>query len=228
MLLLQLVVHQSCSTRHSFLEGDTLEFTLSKLTKGRRNGCASLKVNFDRFYADNCLCVVQAVRDYLTRTKTWRERKDVDRNQLLLSFVEPHKSVVSCTVAVWLVKYLAESGRDTAVFKAHSTRGASASQASAMGLSCKKIMAMACWKRESTFKTHYLRETAGINSSGSYQKAVFSFGGKFLLIKNSLNEIICFALNNTSLYLIFLIARWNLKTSYVHAMKLWFHEQIKI
>ena len=89
----------------------------------------------------------------------FRNRTDGhDRNQLLLSFVEPHRPVVPCTIAGWLVKLMTESGIDTDQFKAHSTRGASTSKAAARGLSCKDIMAMAKWKNSSTFYNHYCRE----------------------------------------------------------------------
>ena len=94
----------------------------------------------------------------MERTKKWRNREDSDRNQLFLSYVEPHKPVVSCTVAGWLVSILHLSGIDTEKFKAHSYRGASTSKAKAKGLSCKEIMEMARWKKASTFKRHYLKE----------------------------------------------------------------------
>ena len=53
-----------------------------------------------------------------------------------------------------------QSGIDTSEFCAHSTRGASTSKAKAKGLSCQEILAMANWKKESTFRRHYLREIA--------------------------------------------------------------------
>ena len=46
----------------------------------------------------------------------------------------------------------------TALFKAHSTRATSTSKAAAMGLSCKEILAMAKWKKKSTFYKHYHRQ----------------------------------------------------------------------
>ena len=68
------------------------------------------------------LCVVQTIRVYLSRTLSWRNRRDLDRNLLLLSYVEPHKPVVPCTIAGWLVSTLKQASIDTDQFKAHSTR----------------------------------------------------------------------------------------------------------
>ena len=77
---------------------------------------------------------------------------------MLLSYVNPHKEVVPCTIAGWLVEFMKQSGIDTSRFKAHSTRGASTSKAKALGLSFKEILEMARWKKETTFRRHYLRD----------------------------------------------------------------------
>ena len=61
-----------------------------------------------------------------------------------------------------------ESRVDTSEFWAHSTRGASISKAKDKGLLCQEIMNMAKWKKESTFRRHYLRD---IVSEGTGQDA---------------------------------------------------------
>lgn len=110
---------------------------------------------------------------YLDRSKTWRA--GVEKPQLLLSYIRPHTEVVPCTIAGWLVELMKQSGTDTSEFRAHSTRGASTSKAKAKGLSCQEILAMANWKKESTFRRHYLREIACENS-GSFQAVVLQEG----------------------------------------------------
>ena len=122
---------------------DSMTFRLAKLTKSRKTGQSPLSMTFSMFMAEPSLCVVQTTRDYLTRSLSWRNRSDLERNQLLLSYVESHKPVVSCTIAGWLVSLLKEAGIDTEQFRAHSTRGASTSKAKAMGLSCKEILVAA-------------------------------------------------------------------------------------
>jgi hypothetical protein len=71
---------------------------------------------------------------------------------------------------------MSNAGVDTSDFKAQSTRGASTSKAKAKGLSCQEIIAMARWKKVSTFKRHYLRNivdnTEKPDGQDAYQKTV--------------------------------------------------------
>ena len=153
---------------------DSITFQLSKLTKSRKTGQAPLSLTFSIFTAEPALCVVQTTRDYLARSSPWRSRSEVERNQLLLSYVEPHKPVVSCTIAGWLVRLLKEAGIDTDEFRAHSTRGASTSKAQAMGLSCSEILEAARWSKMTTFKRHYLREVPKPSVKNAFQTTVLS------------------------------------------------------
>ena len=149
----------ACDTRFMLLSEESVTFTFAKLTKSRRKGQPPIKVELHKLAEKPQLCVVNTLNAYLERTSRFRDRKDGwTRSQLLLSFVEPHKPVVSCTVAGWLLKLMAEAGIDTGKFKAHSTRGASTSKAAALGLSCKEILSMAKWKNKSTFVKHYHRQ----------------------------------------------------------------------
>ena len=151
-----------------------IEFTLSRLTKSRKMGSSLLTLTFQIFDEDPHLCVVRAIRDYLNRSSKWRERGDIGRHQLMLIFVEPHKSVVSCTVEAWLVRMLCCAGINTKDFKAHSTRGASTSKAQAKGLSCKEILEAARWSKATTFRRHYLRNIAKQHSTAKFQHTVLS------------------------------------------------------
>ena len=136
-----------------------VHFTLAKLTKSRRKGKPPIKIELSKFEGHSNLCVISTLNTYLERTRLFRERKDGKlRHQLLLSFVEPHHAVVSCTIAGWLIKVMSEAGIDVETFRAHSTRGAATSKAAAKGLSCKEIMGMAKWTRKSTFEKHYHKE----------------------------------------------------------------------
>ena len=147
-------------TRYMLFQVDEkVTFSLAELTKSRRKGKPPLKVEICAFTENKSLCVLQVLQVYLNRTRIFRERLDgTTRNQLLLSFVEPHHAVVSCTIAGWLLKLMAEAGVNTELFRAHSTRGASTSKAAAMGLSCKEILSMANWKKKDTFYKHYHRD----------------------------------------------------------------------
>jgi hypothetical protein len=49
------------------------------------------------------------------------------------------------------------SGIDISIFKSHSTRAASTSAATSLGVTIKDIMKTANWTSESTFKRFYLK-----------------------------------------------------------------------
>ena len=137
---------------------DVITFTLGKLTKSRKYGSPPLSVSFYVFTEDPALCVAQTRRDYVQRSNLWRKRNVQSKDQLLLSYIEPHKPVKSCTIAGWLIKTLSSAGINTEEFKAHSIRGAATSKAQAKGLSCKEIMEVAKWSKATTFGRHYLRK----------------------------------------------------------------------
>ena len=52
------------------------------------------------------MCVENCLDAYLDRTKVGRDGK----NQLLLSFIQPHKEVCSSTISRWLKETLVLSG----------------------------------------------------------------------------------------------------------------------
>ena len=151
--------------RYMRMESEKVTFTLAKLTKSRRKGKPPLKIEMTALRENLNLCVRSTLQVYLERTSQFRERSDGSRNQLFLSFVEPHRPVVPCTIAGWLVKLMTQAGINTEEFKAHSTRGASTSKAAAMGLSVKEIMNMAKWKHEATFYNHYCKEIIDASKS---------------------------------------------------------------
>ena len=159
--------------RYMTRNDNSINFELGVLTKSRRKGQPPIKLTFDRFDSDPLVCVVSTISCYLDRSKAWRA--GADKTQLLLSYIRPHTEVVPCTIAGWLVELMKQSGIDTSEFRAHSTRGASTSKAKAKGLSCQEILAMANWKKESTFRRHYLREIAS-ESAGSFQAVVLQEG----------------------------------------------------
>ena len=67
---------------------------------------------------------------------------------------------------------LANCGIDTAVFSAHSTRGASATRATMSGLSVQQVLNRAGWSSEDTFCRHYYRPPAEVDSAVEYGQAV--------------------------------------------------------
>ena len=133
-VLLLLVTSQRGQTILA-LSVDTLEveevavFRLKKLLKHNKLGDpldTLILKPFDECYR---LCPVRALKEYIKRTQSLRGRE----TQLLISFVRPHKAVSRDTLARWTLRVLELAGIDTARYKGHSTRGASASAANRLG-----------------------------------------------------------------------------------------------
>ena len=74
----------------------------------------------------------------------------------LLSHINPHKPVSPATLARWL-KELMQLAGDTTTFKAHSVRGAVATEAAKQGFSIPRILQFADWSQASTFTKFYYR-----------------------------------------------------------------------
>ena len=167
---------RALDVRYMKWEDDKVTFSLGQLTKSRRKGRPPIRIELKLFEDNPLLCVLSTLQVYLDRTKQLREKKDKPRDQLLLSFVEPHGPVVPCTIAGWLIKIMTAAGVDTTEFRAHSTRGASTSKAEAMGLSCKEILDMAKWSKITTFYKHYKREIVKkvLPSSANFGSTVLS------------------------------------------------------
>ena len=127
-------------------------FHFAKITKTARQRRLRPPVELKRF-PDKNLCVCHCIDVYLERTQPWRKNE----GQLLLSFVETHQCITTQTVFRWIVEILTLSGIDTSIFKAHSTRSASASKASSQGISTKDILKTGHCATGSTFQKFYHR-----------------------------------------------------------------------
>ena len=108
-------------------------FKFHKLHESWRQGQKPTTLEFIAFCQDNDLCVVSALDEYLNSTEEWRRVNN--ETQLLLSYIQPCKQVVSCTISGWLKNVLKSSGINVSLFTAHSTCSATTSKASASGLS---------------------------------------------------------------------------------------------
>ena len=60
--------------------------------------------------------------------------------KLFLSFIKAHKAVTSCTIARWLRTIIEQAEINTEIFSAHSTCGASASEAARGGVTLEDIL----------------------------------------------------------------------------------------
>ena len=92
---------------------------------------------------------------HLPHIKMTAPFRNVGSNQLLLSFVQPHKPISTTTLSRWCVTVMKESGVNVNIFGSHSTRSASTSKCKISGLSFKEIAKSAGWSNEKTFAKFY-------------------------------------------------------------------------
>ena len=99
---------------------------------------------------------INALNEYLKRTKTWRTNRD--KFQLLLSYIKFHVEVHSSTDSKRIKEILKETWVDVDVFKGHSTRSASTSKACLSGISVDDILSRGSWSNESTWQKFYHKQ----------------------------------------------------------------------
>lgn len=129
---------------------DSVTFRMKTLLKHNSLGQPLDSITFYNYPKDKRLCVVRTLKSYIERTKGTR-RDD----QLLLSYIGPHGPISRATLARWTISALELSGVNTEAYKGHSTRGAAASAAKALGASLNAIMRNASWKDSKSFARHY-------------------------------------------------------------------------
>lgn len=106
------------------------------------------------FEADYLLCPVNCLESYLSRTATVRGQC----MQVPLTTQTPHQAAFRDTVANWIKRVLNRAGIDTAMFRAHSTRGSSTSKALAAGVPIADILSVADWSSDTTFNRFYCQK----------------------------------------------------------------------
>ena len=102
---------------------------------------------FPRFSENQKLCPAFSLELYIDATQSLRGNS----SQLFISFIKPHRPVISSTIARWLKEVIYEAGIDTSIFKAHSFRAASTSAAANSGISTNDSLEAADWSSSSTF-----------------------------------------------------------------------------
>lgn len=159
-MLIALLSGQRCETIHALdIKSMKVEihptrkyvFQIDKLLKTSRPGNHFNHLVLQSHPEDKQLCIFEVLQAYLEKTQPLR----TDYTQLLISYQKPHRPVTSETIARWLRMVLDNSGIDTTVFRAHSTRSAATSAAKGAKLSVNTIMNAAGWANASTFRKFY-------------------------------------------------------------------------
>ena len=166
VMLMALVSGQRCQSLHLLdlnlmKKGKDVRFAFDKPLKHFKQGKTAPLLIFEAFPPDRRLCVLTVLKEYLCRTTTYHR----EESKLFVSFVKPHKKVSKDTIGRWVKLGLRCAGVNETVYKAHSTRMASASKAAASGIPLDVIMSAAGWSRAGTFAKFYCKPTESFAKS---------------------------------------------------------------
>ena len=156
VLLMALVSAQRCQTLHLLdlkylTKGAEYKFAFASPLKHSKPGKAAPQLIFSPYPPDRRLCIITVLKEYLARTAPLRNGE----TKLLISYVKPHGKISKSTVSRWIKCALAKAGIDVLQYKAHSTRMASTSKASAALIPVDTILAAAGWSSAGTFAKFY-------------------------------------------------------------------------
>ena len=112
-------------------EADKVTMFVPELLKQSRPGHHPDPMELLR-YPDQEICVVSHLEQYIEKTKELPK----DQN-LMISFVKPHKPITTSTISRWCITVLKNVGMDITVCGSHSTRSASISHCKKKRLSMK-------------------------------------------------------------------------------------------
>ncbi len=131
-----------------------VSFSLTRPRKAQKSG-ALQSFTLERL-GDETLDPVACIKCYISMTESFR--KDSNNELLFISSVGLHNPVKSQTISNWIKKVLKDAGIDVEIFSGHSTRGAAASKAVAVGASLDSVLSAGHWASSSTFRKFYHRE----------------------------------------------------------------------
>ena len=126
-------------------------FKVSSKVKHTKPGRHSQDLKFKAYAPDRRLCIYTYLHKYLAVTKPLRG----DETKLLINFNKPYQTVSRDTIRRWIKLVLSNSGIDTNVFSAYSTRSASVSATNSRGVPLNNISSAGGWSRASTFSKYY-------------------------------------------------------------------------
>lgn len=113
------------------------------------------------------VCVASTLSVYLEKTKLIRT---MNKTKLFLCYKKPFGVASTATISRWIKSVLADSGIDTTIFSAYSTRHAATSAAKRKGISWDVIRNCAGWSQKShAFAVFYNRPLC---KKGEFAKAI--------------------------------------------------------
>ena len=131
---------------------DRYIFHSNSKVKQTRPGKRLKPLKFITYPAEEKLCFVKHLNEYISRTSTFRKES---MKQLLLGFIKPHNPVSTDTISRWVKQQLFSAGVDTSKFKAHSVRSASFSHFAKLKVNIEDIIKSVGWSNEKNFQKYY-------------------------------------------------------------------------
>lgn len=92
------------------------------------------------------ICPARCIKLYINKTNSLRSSNN---DYLFISYKKPHAKITAQRLSHWIKDTLNNSGLDTTIFTAHSTRHAATSTASRLGVSLDVIRKTAGWSESS-------------------------------------------------------------------------------
>ncbi|KAL0861715.1 hypothetical protein ABMA27_009196 [Loxostege sticticalis] len=118
------------------------------------------------------VCPAKTLSSYLEATQHLRSTSNTER--LFLTTRKPVHNASPSTISRWIKEIMKESGIDTEVFSAHSTRHASTSAAHRRGISLDLIKRCAGWSGNSlVFSKFYDRPLTSNCDEGAFAEAIY-------------------------------------------------------
>lgn len=132
---------------------DQIIIKIPDIIKTSRPGSKQPILVIPHFKEKPTICPAAALLAYIDKTSSLRKCET-----LFIGLKKPHLAVGPQSLSRWIKRTLGDSGLDTAVFSAHSTRHAATSRARSLGVSIETIRNTAGWSDNSnTFAKFYNR-----------------------------------------------------------------------
>lgn len=149
-----------------------IEIVIDDLTKTSTPNRAVPPLIIPFFHQKLQICPASTLLAYIRASQPFREHINTDR--LILTIKRPYHNASSSTIGRWIKNVLTDSGVDTSVFGAHSTRHASTSAAKRKGISIDLIKRAAGWSGNSLIFAKFYNRPLRLNDESEFAESVLS------------------------------------------------------
>ena len=134
---------------------DKAIFHIIVITKCSKPTRPNQPVLYRAYVEDELLCPVKCIYAYLAQRS---EIVTQGFTEFFITYGKPHHPASKDSPARWVKELMGNSGRDTEIFKPHSTRVASNSTVCKLGMPLQELLKRGQWSNAGTFFTYYFRE----------------------------------------------------------------------